>query len=93
MWFKTNFLNLSFVPRISIYIATIEFVSKVKYLGIILTYNRKVDDGISKLLRSTYSLANMLRSKFSFCSNIVKQLLFLILFVLQCIAVICGVFI
>ena len=58
------------------YNATVEFVSKVKYLGIILNFNRKDDDDISRQLRSTYSIANMLRSKFSFCSNTVKNCLF-----------------
>ena len=28
IWFKTNFLNLNFVPMISMYNATVEFVSK-----------------------------------------------------------------
>ena len=45
MWFKTNFLNLNCVPRISMYNATVDFVSKVKYLGIILNCNRRDDDG------------------------------------------------
>ena len=48
MWFKTNFLNLNFVPRISMYNATVEFVSKIKYLGIILNCNKKDDDDISR---------------------------------------------
>ena len=76
MWFKTNFLNLNFVPRISMYNATVEFVPKVKYLGIILNSNRKDDDDIGIQLRSTYGIANMLRNKFSFCSNTVKNCLF-----------------
>ena len=76
MWFKTNFLNLNFMPGISMYNAAVEFVSKVKYLGIILNSNRKDDDDIGRQLRSTYGIANMLRSKFSFCSNTVTNCLF-----------------
>ena len=56
--------------------ATVEFVSKDKYLGIILNCNRKSDHDISRKLRSTYGIANMIRSKFSFCSNTVKNCLF-----------------
>ena len=76
MWFKTNFLNLNFVPGISMYNATVEFVPKEKYLGIILNSNRKDDDDIGRQLRSTYGIANMLRRKFRFCSNTVKNCLF-----------------
>ena len=48
IWFKTNFLNLNFVPMISMYNATVEFVSKDKYLGIIVNCNRKDDDDVSR---------------------------------------------
>ena len=30
IWFKTNFLNFNFVPRISMHNVTVECVSKVK---------------------------------------------------------------
>ena len=86
-WFQTNFLNLNFVPRISMHNATVEFVPKVKYLGIILNSNRKDDDDISRQLRSTYGFANMLRNKFSFCYNTAKTACF-VLFVLRCMALI-----
>ena len=55
----------------------------VKYLGGFLNCNLKDDDDICRQLRSTYTPANMLRSKFSCCSVVVKTAYF-VLFVLQC---------
>ena len=76
MWFKTKYLDLNFTPKLCINNDYVEFVSKVKYLGGFLNCNLKDDDDICRQLRSTYTTADMLRSKFSCCSVVVKNCLF-----------------
>ena len=68
MWFKTKYLDLNFLPKLCINNDYVEFVSKVKYLGVFLNCNLKDDDDICRQLRSTYTTANM-SIQFLLCSG------------------------
>ena len=68
------FLFISTV--LCLFLELVEFESKVKYLGVFLNCNLKNDDDICRQLPFTYTIANMLPSKFSFCSVAVKNCLF-----------------
>ena len=74
MWFKTKYLDLNFTPKLCINNDYVEFVSKVKYLGGFLNCNLKDDDDICRQRRSTYTTADMLRSKLTFFHPLVATL-------------------
>jgi len=67
MYFPTKFLKLSNFPTITLKGVNVEFVSKVKYLGITIRDNLSDDSDTKAWVKSIYCTANMLCARFFKC--------------------------
>ena len=63
-------------PHICINNHRIDFVDRVKYLGVILQCSLKDDADIQRQIKSLYCAANRLRTTFHKCSTPVKNILY-----------------
>ena len=76
MCFKPNLLNDLFVPTLCLNNVRLTFVSRNKYLGVIIHDKHEDDDDIMRHVKSLYSRGNMLISRFKTCSFSIKLKLF-----------------
>ena len=74
--FSPKNFKLSKPPFLLLGLDKIEFVDRVKYLGIIMDSSSNENCDISRQTRALYCIGNKLRSKFSLCSTYVKNILF-----------------
>ena len=68
--------KLSKPPFLLLGLDKVEFVDRVKYLGIIMDSSSNDNCDISRQTRALYCIGNKLRSKFSLYSTYVKNILF-----------------
>ena len=71
----TNF-KLSKPPFLLLGLDKVEFLNRVKYLGIIMHSSSNENCDISRQTRALYCISNKLKTKFSRCSIYVKNILF-----------------
>ena len=74
--FSSKNFKLSKPPFLLLGLDKIEFVDRVKYLGIIVDSSYNENCAISRQNKTLYSISNKLRSKFSLYSTYVKNILF-----------------
>ena len=74
--FTGSRFRFGFDSLVSINGSSIKFVSDTKYLGIYLNQRANDDQDILKHVRYPYCAANTARSKFHWCSNDIKTLVF-----------------
>ena len=74
--FSPKNFKLSKPPFLLLGLDKVEFVDRVKYLGIIMDSSSNENCDISRQTRALYCVGNKLRSKFSLCSTYVKNILF-----------------
>ena len=68
--FSPKNFELSKPPFLLLGLNKIEFVNRVKYLGIIMDSSSNENCDISRQTRALYCIGNKLRSKFSLCSTL-----------------------
>ena len=74
--FSPKNFKLSKPPFLLLGLDKVEFVDRVKYLGIIMDSSSNENCDISRQTKALYCIGNKLRSKFSLCSTHVKNILF-----------------
>jgi len=75
MMFRAKSVKSTTIPLLTLGLLKVKFVSRYKYLGIVLDIELSDDKDIQRQMQYQYEAVNKLRANFSRCSNAVKNVL------------------